>query len=96
MMKGMFRLRRMPYITFVLAFTLGFVIAFSSFNNFGLLARQRSQVYPYFVALLVALDPRILSDEDETVNDNVDADRPARRAPSGRLTEREAVASRAR
>lgn len=97
MMKGMFKLRRMPYITFVLAFTFGFVVAFSSFNNFGLLARQRSQVYPYFVALLVALDPAMCRDRPETEQDEAAGERPDRhRAPTSRLTEREAVASRAR
>jgi hypothetical protein len=46
-------IRRTPYILFALVFTIGFVIAFSSFNNFGLLARQRSQVIPYFMAVLI-------------------------------------------
>ena len=30
------------------------MIAFSAFNNFGLLARQRSQVIPYFMAVVIA------------------------------------------
>ena len=46
-------IRHTPYILFALVFTIGFVIAFSAFNNFGLLARQRSQVIPYFVAVLI-------------------------------------------
>lgn len=46
-------IRHTPYILFALVFTIGFVIAFSAFNNFGLLARQRSQVIPYFMAVLI-------------------------------------------
>jgi hypothetical protein len=46
-------IRSNPYMIFALVFTIGFVIAFSAFNNFGLLARQRSQVMPFFIALLI-------------------------------------------
>ena len=55
MLKNGLGIRRRPYMIFVFVFTIGFIVAFSSFNNFGLLARQRSQVMPYFVALLVGL-----------------------------------------
>jgi hypothetical protein len=48
-------IRRDPYLVFALAFVIGFVIAFSAFNNFGLLARQRSQVMPFVMALLIGL-----------------------------------------
>jgi hypothetical protein len=44
--------RRRPYIAFVLAYVAVFVFAFSSFANFGLLARQRLQVMPIFLVLL--------------------------------------------
>ncbi len=49
------RIRRDPYTLFCLFFTIGFVIAFSSFLNLGLMARERSQVLPFMLALLVAL-----------------------------------------
>lgn len=46
------RLRRVPYLLASAVFILGFVWGFSSFGNFGILVRQRVQVYPF---LLVAL-----------------------------------------
>jgi hypothetical protein len=55
MLKNGLQIRKHPYLIFAVAFTLGFVVAFSSFNNFGLLARQRSQVMPFFMAILIAL-----------------------------------------
>ncbi|WP_432560119.1 hypothetical protein [Granulicoccus sp. GXG6511] len=45
-------LRTNPYVTFALAYVVGFVIAFSGFGNFGILARQRSLMLPFFVILL--------------------------------------------
>ncbi len=46
---------RIPYVMMSAAFTVGFVVAFSTFLNLGILARQRSQVLPYLLAVLVAL-----------------------------------------
>jgi hypothetical protein len=46
--------RRLPYLLYAAAFTLGFCYAFSSIANFGILVRQRSQVLP-FVFVLVSL-----------------------------------------
>jgi hypothetical protein len=45
-------LRRDPYVVFCLAYTVLFVIAFSSFANFGLLTRERVQLYPIFLVLI--------------------------------------------
>jgi hypothetical protein len=45
---------RDPYVFFSLAYTLGFIFAFSSIENFGILARQRAQLLP-FVFVLLAL-----------------------------------------
>jgi len=45
-------LRRQPYVVFCLAFTVLFVLAYSSFANFGLLARERVQLYPLFLVLI--------------------------------------------
>jgi hypothetical protein len=45
-------MRRQPYVALAGTFTLLFVIAFSSLPNFGLLARQRVQLYPFFLVLL--------------------------------------------
>lgn len=45
-------LRRSPYVVFVTSYTLMFVMAFSSFANFGILTRQRVQLFPFFLVLL--------------------------------------------
>lgn len=45
-------LRREPYLAYALTYTLLFVTAFSSFGNFGILTRQRVQVFPFFLVLL--------------------------------------------
>jgi hypothetical protein len=54
-------LRRRPYVVFCFVYSGLFVVAYSSFANFGLLARQRVQLYPLFLVLLSippALDRR--------------------------------------
>lgn len=43
---------RTPFVTMCLTYSLLFVIAFSALGNFGLLARQRSLVYPFVIVLL--------------------------------------------
>lgn len=45
-------LRTEPYIAFAVSYTLLFVVAFSSFANFGILTRQRVQVFPFVLVLL--------------------------------------------
>jgi hypothetical protein len=45
-------LRRQPYVVFCSVYTGLFIVAYSSFANFGLLARQRVQLYPLFLVLL--------------------------------------------
>ena len=47
-------LRTRPYVTFALAFLIAFVAVFGVISNFGILARQRTQVLP-FVFVLLAL-----------------------------------------
>ncbi|NNF63665.1 MAG: hypothetical protein HKN07_05335 [Acidimicrobiia bacterium] len=46
--------RRRPYFAYAVVYTAGFVVAFSTFLNLGLLARQRSQVLPFLLILLIA------------------------------------------
>jgi hypothetical protein len=41
-----------PYLVFTLAFVLMFVFAFSSVGNFGIVTRQRTQVFPLVLVLL--------------------------------------------
>jgi hypothetical protein len=45
-------MRRRPYIPFAVLYLLLFVIAFSNFNNFGIMTRQRVQVFPFLLVLL--------------------------------------------
>ena len=44
--------RTRPYVACAVAYSLGFVVAFSSFANFGILTRQRVQVFPFVLVLL--------------------------------------------
>ncbi len=44
--------RRQPYVVFCVVYVLLFIVAFSSFANFGLLARERVQLYPLFLVLI--------------------------------------------
>ncbi len=44
--------RRASYIAFCIGILFTFVYAFSSFSNFGILARQRCQVMPFFLAII--------------------------------------------
>ena len=43
---------RSPYVALACVYSLLFILAFSSFGNFGILARQRAQVLPFFLILL--------------------------------------------
>ena len=45
-------LRRYPYVAFILVYSALFVVAFSSIGNFGILARERTQLLPFFLVLL--------------------------------------------
>ncbi len=53
MIKRGWRMRRDPYLMFCFVFTIGFIIAFSAFLNLGLMARERSMVMPFLLAMLV-------------------------------------------
>jgi hypothetical protein len=57
---------RRPYLTFALVYTFAFIYAFSSLGNFGILARQRSQLLPLlFVVLCI---PRAVQRMPERVS----------------------------
>jgi hypothetical protein len=58
MIRGISTLRRRPYVLFTLVYSTGFVIAFSAILNYGILARQRSQVMGLFLALVLGLGVR--------------------------------------
>ena len=52
-LRGLARqMRRQPYVAYCMGITLTFIFAFSAFSNFGILARQRVQVLPFFLAFL--------------------------------------------
>ena len=42
---------RSPYDRFAVVYTVGFIIAFSALANFGILARQRAQLWPIVLVL---------------------------------------------
>ncbi len=63
------RLRRLPralwenpYVTYAFVYSALFVLAFSNFSNFGILARQRVQLLPLFLILLA-----MPADQEEAV-----------------------------
>lgn len=45
-------MRENPYVVFAVIYCLAYIIAFAGFANFGILARQRSLMIPFFVILL--------------------------------------------
>ncbi len=50
---------RVPYVAYCVSYTAMFIIAFSSIGNFGIMTRQRTQVMPLLLVLLVIpLEPR--------------------------------------
>jgi hypothetical protein len=51
-------LRREAYTAYCLGITCTFIYAFSAFSNFGILARQRVQVVPFFL-VLICLNERV-------------------------------------
>lgn len=52
-LRSIFRMaRERPYIAYCIGFTAMFIFAFSSFANFGLLARQRTQTMPLVLTFL--------------------------------------------
>jgi hypothetical protein len=53
---------RQPYVALAIVFIVAFVIAYSSISNFGILARQRTQVLPFLLVLL-AVPPKRQADE---------------------------------
>ena len=75
-------LRRYPYVAFILVYSALFVVAFSSISNFGILARERTQLLPFFLVLLAvpASRARPAATPAPTRDRRVDADRQLARA----------------
>ncbi len=57
---------RYSYVLYALAFSFLFFVAYSSIANFGILVRQRAQLFPLFLVLLVPASRK--SDEDTDVD----------------------------
>lgn len=53
------RLRDEPYYALAVAFLLMFVYAFATVANFGILARERTQLMPFVFVLLAAPAPAL-------------------------------------
>lgn len=50
-------MRRQPYVAFALVYVALFIVAFSGIANFGLLARERVQMLPFFLIFLTIPPP---------------------------------------
>ena len=59
MLRNIFRMWRSPYITFSLVYTAGFIFGHSGILNLGIIARQRSQLIPFLMVLLVELGAKV-------------------------------------
>jgi hypothetical protein len=54
---------QVPYVAYVVTYTMMFIVAFSSIGNFGILTRQRTQVLPLAVVLLALPAERARGDQ---------------------------------
>jgi hypothetical protein len=57
-------MRRQPYVAFALVYVALFIVAFSGIANFGLLARERVQMLPFFLIFLTIPPPPRRDEED--------------------------------
>jgi hypothetical protein len=86
---------RRPYVAFAVTYSALFVLAFSAIGNFGILVRQRTQVYPFIiVAVALPATMRALRTE-RTVESEVLATVPASPPPAARTSTRPERAPRA-
>lgn len=70
--------RRLPYLLYCLGALLVFIIAFSGFSNFGILARERAVIQPLFLVFLAL--PR---DPEELLSADSESDLMANGMPIG-------------
>lgn len=75
MIRNLKMIRRYPYLAFSVVFTGGFVIAFSSIGNAGILSRQRVQVIPFVMVILITLTMK-RADLDAEVPEEAESPRP--------------------
>jgi len=64
-LRNLGRVRRHPYLIFCLVSVIGFVIGFSAIFNLGILARQRIQVLPFLLAIIVVMGKGPIPDQGE-------------------------------
>ncbi|MEO5746854.1 MAG: hypothetical protein ABIQ61_02730 [Ornithinibacter sp.] len=72
-------MRRNPFVVFCVIYTISFIVAFSAFANFGILARQRVLMLPFFLVLLALPAPPRPKDYTEDEWDDLTS----RVAPAG-------------
>ena len=58
------QMRYSPYVAYSFGILLPFIYAFSAFSNFGILARQRVQVMPFFLVLLCLPERKVTPREE--------------------------------
>jgi hypothetical protein len=63
---------RVPYVAYCLAFVVMFVFAFSSIGNFGIMTRQRTQVFPFLLVFLAIPVAEYVRKRDLTLEDRID------------------------
>jgi hypothetical protein len=65
-------LRRESYTAYCLGIVVTFVYGFSAFSNFGILARERCQVMPFFLALLCLSEKKKKKEEREELSATIE------------------------
>jgi len=68
--RNLARVRRHPYLIFCLVSVVGFIVAFSAVFNLGILARQRIQVLPFLLAILIAMGKGRIPDDPDAQDDS--------------------------
>jgi hypothetical protein len=68
--RGLKSVRQQPYVAMAIVYGLIFIVAFSSFSNFGLLARERSQLLPFILVFLTF--HKVKKPVEENVASNVE------------------------
>jgi hypothetical protein len=68
--RNLTRVRRHPYLILCLVSVIGFMVGFSAIFNLGILARQRVQVLPLLLAILIVMGKGPIPDEREDSNDS--------------------------
>jgi len=63
--RNLTKVRRHPYLIFCLVSVVGFIVAFSAVFNLGILARQRVQVLPFLLVVLIAMGKGTIPDHED-------------------------------